>query len=85
MGLVYRTTPDDLNIEDESGNVKLRVERDGNVTVDNGGLRVDGGADIRGPVNINYNEAQNLVFEKRTSDPSNAPVGAIWYRTDLDN
>ena len=85
LGLVYRTSPNDLNIEDESGNVKLSVQRDGDVIVDNGGLRVDGGADIRGPVNINYNEAQNLVIEKRTSDPSDAPVGAIWYRTDLDN
>jgi hypothetical protein len=50
--LVYRTSPDDLNIEDESGDVKLRVDREGSLDVDFQ-LDVGGKLDVNGSGGIN--------------------------------
>jgi hypothetical protein len=97
LGLVYRTASDTLGVEDEGGNELLVVDRDGSLDVDfqldvGGKLDVRGTAGItatqggitaNGPSNFNNNEVSNFVLDNRTSDPSNAPVGALWYRTDL--
>jgi hypothetical protein len=35
-------------------------------------------------LDMNQNEAQSFVLDKRTSDPSSPAVGQMWYRTDQD-
>ena len=42
-----------------------------------------GGMTVNGNVDFNENQALEMRFENRTSDPSGPSTGQVWLRTDL--
>lgn len=55
------------------------------VTIGSDSIDVDGKNFLSGlPATEAAGEVKNFVLDRRSSDPSNAEVGQMWYRTDLD-
>lgn len=55
------------------------------VTIGPDAINMDGNPFLSSDPNTSISgEIKNFVLDRRTSDPSNAEVGQMWYRTDLD-
>lgn len=74
------------NINDGSGG---EIDAQSNIELNNNDLTGVNSASVNtltvsNSINMQQNQIDNLVIEKRSSDPGSPAVGQIWYRTDLD-